>query len=374
MTSSSTTTHGSCDPVSGWNGQGICVIMAGGRGTRFWPLSRTDSPKQLQALGSGQSLLRETFDRVAPLVGAQRVLVVTSGSLTVPTREALPELPAENVITEPVGRNTAPCAVLGAGVAGRIDPLAPVALLPADHFIPDDDRFRQQLQAAFEEAAARKTVVTIGIPATRPETGYGYLRVAASDADRKVRQGQAFVEKPDLATAESYVRDGNYFWNSGIFIWNPHWFAEMAGKFVPEVCRLLGPVVESFGTEGFATALDSAYRDCPADSIDFAVMEKLPGFSVLAADFRWSDLGSWDAWGELAPELPGSNRGKADLLAIDSSDNILRVSDRLVALVGVNNLIVVDTPDALLVCRKEDAQRIKDIITRLEDKGRQDLL
>ena len=151
--------------------RGICVIMAGGRGTRFWPLSRTDSPKQLLALASGRSLLRDTFDRVASLVGADRILVVTSGSLAAATGAALPDLPSDHIITEPQGRNTAPCAVLGMGLAGRIDPDAPVALLPADHFIPDDDTFREQLAEAFALASVRETVVTLGIPPDKPETG-----------------------------------------------------------------------------------------------------------------------------------------------------------------------------------------------------------
>lgn len=374
MTSSTPNANGQSDPALGWNGRGICVIMAGGRGTRFWPLSRTDQPKQLQALGQGPSLLRETYERVAPLVGNDRVLVVTSGSLAEPTCAALPELPPENVITEPVGRNTAPCAVLGLGVAARLDAEAPVALLPADHFIPDPDAFRSQLQRAFALAATQETVATLGIPATRPETGYGYLRVAPGDREAAIRAGQAFVEKPDQARAEAYVRDGNHFWNSGIFVWNPGWFAACADRFIPEIKALLAPAVESFGTAGFPAALETAYRACPAESIDFAVMEKLPGFAVLPATFRWSDLGSWDAWGDLAPALTDGNRGLADLLAVESSGNILRVPERLVALVGIRDLIIVDTADALLVCRKEDAQRIKEIIARLEAEGRRDLL
>ncbi len=352
--------------------RGICVIMAGGRGTRFWPLSRTDQPKQLQALASGRSLLRDTYERVAPLVGPDQVLVITSGSLAEATRAELPELPASHVITEPVGRNTAPCAVLGLGVAERLAPGAPVALLPADHFIPDDDNFRRQLAEAFALAADTETVVTIGIPPDRPETGYGYLETDAGDGP--TRSGLKFVEKPDLATAEDYVRGGRHFWNSGMFVWNSGYFNQMAMRYVPDVVDLMVPAVQSFGTDGFAAALENAYRDCPADSIDFAVMEKLPGFTVLPAAFRWSDLGSWDAWGELAADLDGSNRGQADLLAIDSSANIVRVDDRLVALVGVRDMIIVDTADALLVCRKADAQRIKEIINTLEKRGRQDLL
>jgi mannose-1-phosphate guanylyltransferase len=347
--------------------------MAGGRGTRFWPLSRTDHPKQLLALASGRSLLRDTYDRVEPLVGADRILVVTSGNLAAATRAELPDLPADNVITEPMGRNTAPCAVLGMGLAGRIDPAAPVALLPADHFIPDDEIFRTQLAAAFTLAAERETVVTLGIPPTKPETGFGYLEVSSTGEKEAPAEGLAFHEKPDPATAEEYVRSGRHFWNSGIFIWNARRFSVAADAFLPEVVALMAPAVASHGTEAFGPALEDAYRDCPADSIDFAVMEKLTDFTVLAANFRWSDLGSWDAWGELAPVLEGENRGRGPLVAVDSSENILHAPDRLVALVGVRDLVVVDTPDALLVCHKSQAQRIKEIIARLEEKGRTDL-
>ena len=354
--------------------RGICVIMAGGRGTRFWPLSRTDRPKQLLALASGKSLLRDTYERVEPLVGADRILVVTSGSLADATRAELPELPSDHIITEPLGRNTAPCAVLGMGLAGRLDPAAPVALLPADHFIPDDDAFRTQLADAFALAAVTETVVTLGIPPTRPETGYGYLETVGQKDPHAPDRGLAFHEKPDPATAEEYVRSGKHFWNAGIFIWNPARFVAAATTYLPEVVDLMTGPVQTFGTGAFLPALEDAYRDCPADSIDFAIMEKLTEFLVLPAAFRWSDLGSWDAWGALAPDLPGGNRGRGDLLAIESSDNILLAADRLVALVGVRDLIVVDTPDALLVCSKAEAQKIKQIISRLEDEGRSDLL
>jgi len=343
--------------------------MAGGRGTRFWPLSRTDRPKQLHALASGRSLLRETYERVAPLVGADRILVITSGSLAAATQAELPELPPENIITEPVGRNTAPCAVLGIGIAGRIAPGEPVALLPADHFIPDDEIYRAQLAEAM---ACVKTVVTFGIRPDRPETGYGYIETDSKSDEARI--GLQFVEKPDLATAEGYVRDGRHLWNSGMFIWDPDFFAATAAAEMPEIVAKMGPAVESFGTSRFGAALVEAYRDCPADSLDFAVMEKLSGFTVLPANFRWSDLGSWNAWGELAKPLAGTNRGLADLLSIESEGNVIRVEDRLVALIGVHDMIIVSTDDALLVCRKSDAQRIKEIINKLEEDGRQDLL
>ena len=359
---------------AGGTADGICVIMAGGRGTRFWPLSRRDRPKQLLPLGAGVSLLRDTYERLAPLVGDERILVVTSGNLTDDVCAQLPELPRRNVITEPAGRNTAPCAVLGVGLAGRLDPQAPVALLPADHAIDAAAVFGRQLAEAFALARADRTVVTLGITPTRPETGYGYLETEAPAGDGGVRAGTAFVEKPDRARAETYLRSGRHFWNAGIFVWHPGYFADMARRHIPAVVQLMAAPIAAFGTDGFTAALAEAYDDCPADSIDFAVMEKLPDFQVLPAAFGWSDLGSWDAWGDLAPRLTGDNRGLAELLALDSTGNVVSASGKTVALIGVDELIVVDTPDALLVCRKDDAQRIKEIITRLEERQRSDLL
>jgi mannose-1-phosphate guanylyltransferase len=356
--------------------QGVCVIMAGGRGTRFWPLSRTARPKQLLPLSSGRSLLRETYDRVLPLVGARRILVIASGDLAPAIRLDLPDLPPEHIIIEPVGRNTAPCAVLGMGLAQRLDPSAPVALLPADHHIPDGAAFARQLADAFTLAANPGTVVTFGIRPTHPHTGYGYLEVAPG-GDGGPLDGLCFVEKPDAATATGYVDGGRHYWNSGIFVWNPGWFAEMADRHLPAVRARMAPPVAAFGTAGFAAALDAAYAGCPAASVDQAIMEKLSGFTVLPATFAWSDLGDWEAWGQLAGETPSDDAsfvGLGDVLSIGSAGNIVRGDKRLVALVGVDDLVVVDTPDALLICRRGQTQRLRDVIEELEKRGRRDLL
>lgn len=362
-------------PTEGNGGaRGICIIMAGGRGTRFWPLSRTDCPKQMLPLAGENSLLHDTCERVSGLVGPERVLVVTSAALVDDVRAALPELPPANVVGEPCGRNTAPCAVLGMGLASRLDPAAPVALLPADHHIPDPDIFAAQLETAFVRASERRTVVTIGIRPDRPETGYGYIQAAAEADSDGFLQGEAFVEKPDLATAQAYLSGGRHYWNGGIFVWNPTWFAAMADLHLAPVVKLMAAPVASFGTDSFAAALEDAYAACPADSIDYAVMEKLPGFEVLPARFGWSDLGSWDAWGALAPSPVAGVRGEGDVIAVAAKNNVVRVKDKLVALVGVEDLVIVDTPDALLVCRQADAQKIKDVIARLEKDDRQDLL
>lgn len=354
--------------------RGFCVIMAGGRGTRFWPLSRTGRPKQLLPLVGRQSLLRETFERVAPLVGADRVLVITSGDLAAPIAAQLPELPSERIIAEPAGRNTAPCAVLGAGVAARIAAGAPLALLPADHAIPDADLFREQLATAFARAVTLRGVVTFGIPPTRPETGYGYLEIGAAVDGRDLYAGVAFVEKPDRERAGAYLAGGRHLWNSGIFVWDAGAFADATARLVPEMVACLAPAVAAHGAAGFAAALAAAYARCPAQSIDYAVMEKVPRFDVIRARFGWSDLGSWSAWGELAPELAECNRGLADLISIDSCGNVIHVREKLVALIGVEDLVVVETDDALLICRAAADQRVKEVIDRLEQDGRRDLL
>jgi len=347
--------------------------MAGGRGTRFWPLSRRHRPKQLLDLVGSGTLLRATFERIVPLVGADRVLVITGADLRAAVMAELPEVPADHVVGEPVGRNTAPCAVLGMALAGRIDPAAPVALLPADHHIPDPDVFRGQLERAFALAAAEPTVVTLGIRPDRPATGFGYLE-AGGDGDGGILAGRRFVEKPDRATAERYLADGDHLWNSGMFVWNPGRFAELADRHLPAVRRLMRPVADALGTEAWPAALTAAYEACPADSIDCAVMEKLDRFTVLAARFEWHDLGSWDAWASLAGALDGGNRGRADLAVLDSRGNVVHGDRRLIALIGVEDLVVVDTPDALLVCRRDDVQRIKELTDHLAESGRDEVL
>jgi mannose-1-phosphate guanylyltransferase len=321
-----------------------------------------------------RGLLRQTFDRVAPLVGPDGVLVITNVELLAACRAELPELPAEQLIAEPVGRNTAPCAVLGGGIVRRLAADAPIAFLPADHFIPEAELFRRQLADAFEYASSRGGVVTFGIPPTRPETGYGYLEVREEVPVEGFLSGQAFVEKPDRARAAMYLRGGRHYWNSGIFVWAAADFARAADEYVPEMSRRLATAVDAFGTDRFAVELEDGYRECPADSLDYAVMEKLPAFTVLRARFSWSDLGSWDAWGELAPELGDGNRGRTELIGIGSRDNTLYAPDKLVALIGVEDLIVVDTGDALLVCARDQAQRLRDVIAALERQKRDDLL
>ncbi len=358
---------------TGAPGRGFCVVMAGGRGTRFWPLSRAARPKQLLPLAGGRTLLRETCARLFPLVGPERILVVTNAAQAAASAAELPELPAAHIVAEPVGRNTAACAALGVLLAERIAGPGPVALLPADHFIPDGDLLRAQLAAAFAHATATGAAVTFGIPPTRPETGFGYIETGAGSGEGPL-PGVRFVEKPDAATAAAWLAGGRHLWNSGIFAWESGAFVRALDAHLPGLTARLAPAVAAHGSARFAAALAAAYADCPSVSVDVGVMEKLPSFAVFRAAFRWSDLGSWTAWGELAPGLPGGNRGEAEVYAVGASGNIVHAPGRTVALVGVEGLVVVETPDALLVCRAADAQRLKEVIALLESGGREDLL
>lgn len=355
--------------------RGFCVIMAGGRGTRFWPLSRAVRPKHLLPLVGERSLLRATFERVAPLVGHQRIIVITTGDQAASVAGQLPELARERILAEPTGRNTAPCAVLGLGIAERLAGDVPVALLPADHAIDDDEVFCDQLSKAFRLAVDRRGVVTMGIPPSRPETGYGYLELTPSDdGASEIGMGAAFVEKPDRERAAAYVAGGCHLWNSGIFVWDAGAFRQASTRFIPAIVAALTPAIADYGTDAFDRSLASAYEACPSASIDHAVMEHVSGFSVIRARFRWSDLGSWSAWGEMAPELGDGNRGMAKVVGIDSRGNVLHVRDKTVALIGIENLIIVDTGDALMISRTDADQRVKEITEHLKDAGRLDLL
>ncbi len=353
---------------------GVCVIMAGGRGTRFWPLSRTRRPKQLLPLGQGSSLLRETFERVRPLVGDTRVLVVTNTAQADAVAAELPELPRERIVAEPVGRNTAACAALGVGLAASLAGEGPVALLPADHLIPDDDVFRDQLAAAFDLAVSGGGVITFGIPPRHPSTGFGYIEVAEAPGGDAAADGLRFVEKPDADTARAYVDSGRFLWNSGIFVWHSGDLAREMARHEPEIARRLEAPIAAYGTPAFETALAEAYETCPSVSVDVAVMERLEAFRVMSARYGWSDLGSWDAWSEFAPELGGGNAGQVRRLDADGSGHTVFAPGKAVALLGLDDLIVVDTEDALMICRADDAQRIKEVTDRLETDGLDDLL
>lgn len=347
------------------------VIMAGGSGTRFWPASRPERPKQLLPLAPGdeRSLLRATVDRIAPLVPIERVLVVTSAALAEATREALPDLPAANLLAEPVGRNTAPCVGWAAAVVHRTTPDARLMVLPADHHIGDEEAYLKTLATALD-ACGDGDLVTVGLKPSRPETGYGYIEVGEK-IDEEVWRARRFVEKPTRERAEQLFASGSYLWNSGMFFFRADAILEAIGKHLPGLASGLKALDEAAAAGNEEAALAERYGDLPRISIDHGVMEKADGVAVVPGDFGWSDLGSWTTAWELSEKDEHSNAAGADAVLVDSSGNLVRAPlGKTVALVGVSDLVVVDTEDALLVVPRSRAQEVREVVSRLAERKR----
>ncbi len=350
------------------------VVMAGGQGTRFWPLSRGARPKQLLPLGGGdESLLRATVRRVAALVPPERVLVVTAANLKDGVLAELPELPPENVLVEPLGRNTAPCVGWAAATIARRDPAGILAVLAADHFIADEAAYVEVLRRAVRTAADGE-LVTVGIQPTRPETGYGYLELGGTLADGVFR-AQRFVEKPDRARAEAFLRAGNFLWNSGMFFFRADVVLAAIERFLPQLARGLAAFDAAAAQGGEEAAVAGGYASLPSVSIDTGVMERAERVAVVPGDFGWSDVGSWTTAWELADKDDAGNALPHDAVAIDSARNYVRAPHgKLVALVGLADLVVVDTEDALLVMPRERAQDVRAVVDALRARGAVDRL
>lgn len=344
------------------------VIMAGGSGTRFWPASRLDRPKQFMPIIGDTPMISTTVARLAGLVDLERILVVTSGDLAPLVTECLPDLAPENVLVEPVGRNTAPCVALAALEIERRCPDSAQIVLPADHVIEPAASFRASLQAAVDEAVRGQHLVTLGIRPTFPATGYGYIEVGeelAQHGEFVARRIGNFVEKPELERAREFVSTGRYLWNAGIFIWETQTVLEALRKHAPAI-------IEPLERAGRATGLETVYPELPALPVDTALMELATNRSVLPIDYAWSDVGSWSSLEEIAP-LDGEGNatvGGGNLLAQDSRSNIVYTeSGTLTALIGVEGLVVVRAGDAVLVCPKDRAQDVKNIVERLKREG-----
>lgn len=352
------------------SGDGIhAVIMAGGRGTRFWPASRERLPKQFLPAAGSESLLTRTGRRLAPLVG-ENVWVVTGAAHVGLAREQLPEVRAERVVGEPVGRNTAPCIALAAALVLHEDPDGVLLVAPADHWIGDEEAFRDAARTACAFARDRRGLVTFGVVPTSPETGYGYIE-KGEEAGGGVHRAAAFTEKPDAATARELLAGGRHLWNSGIFAWRADVFLEELAAHRPAMaaaCR------EMAAAPDLAAALAGGYPGLESISVDFAVLEPSGNVFVLPAPFPWSDVGSWSALADLLPADAAGNVVEGDGLAVDSRGCLVRAGGRFVAAIGVEDLVIVDTPDALLVCPRAKAQDVKKVVEALERSGRRELL
>lgn len=359
------------------------VILAGGRGTRFWPRSRTRAAKQLLNIVGGDTMLRQTVARLEPLFPAGRLWVVTNDAQAVAVRKQLARVPRRQILVEPVGRNTAAAIGLAAVHLARESGDALMAVLPADHFIGRAVRYLRIVRAALEVAARGPNLVVLGIPPTRPETGFGYIERAAPRV--RVRGAAAypverFTEKPPLARARRYVASGRYFWNAGMFFWRVSTFLEHLKRFLPATHDALSHLTDTIGTPRYAKTLRRLYPRLKNISVDYAIMEpatRQPGprnVFVLPAAVDWSDIGSWAAVYELLARKQGENIAAGDFCALDATGNYFWSPQKFVAAIGVRDLVVVDTPDALLICPRELAQDVAEVVKWLERKRLHELL
>jgi mannose-1-phosphate guanylyltransferase len=368
------------------------VILAGGRGTRFWPRSRMRTPKQLLNIVGKETMLQQTVQRLLPVFPVSRMWVVTNGEQAAAVRRNVPKLGAARVLAEPVGRNTAAAIGLAAIHIAKREPEALMAVLPADHYIADASRYQAVVRAALAVAARGPNLVVLGIPPTRPETGYGYIE-RADEADGEagvpVYAVARFTEKPALAKAEEYVASGRYYWNAGMFFWRVSTFLDCLQRFLPATHDALLRLEKLIGTPRYAKALKGIYPQLENISVDYAVMERATvspasirpgdaerpyGVYVLPADVGWSDIGSWAAVYELLARAPGENVSAGECAAIDASGNFLWSPKKFIAAVGVHDLVVVETPDALLIVPRDRAQDVGKVVKWLEERNKKQLL
>jgi mannose-1-phosphate guanylyltransferase len=349
--------------------------MAGGHGTRFWPRSRRLIPKQLLAIAGRRTLLQETVRRLLPLFSWRRMLIVTSGEHVPEIRRQLPQLPPDRILVEPVGRNTAACIALAAEWITRRTPDAIMVVAPADHIIKDTRRFRRSLADACHLAAAKDCLVTFGVRPTRPETGYGYIELGQPiDRHRQSFWVHRFHEKPAAAAATRYVHSGRYLWNSGVFVWRAAVFQRALQLCLPGMYQALKG--EWLSKRIVKPRLRRIYRKLPSTSVDVGIMQPIsrmktpaPRVAVLCANFDWNDVGSWIAIPEISASDRAGNAAVGRLLAIDARDSIIYAPERLVALVGVKDLIIVDSADALLICARDRAQDVRKVTHALTERG-----
>lgn len=351
------------------------MIMAGGRGTRLWPLSRADRPKQFLPLVSSRPLLEDTYRRIAPLVPPSHVYVIAEEQILLRARPMLPDVPLSNFIAEPSARNTWPCCLLGTlKIAERLGEETAVLALPSDHAVADEEAFRAVLAAGFERAHGG-AIVTFGVRPARPETGYGYI-LCGEDIDAgppRARRGLKFVEKPDRATADAYIDAGTYFWNSGMFVWRAGAFLDYTRTLAAEnydiALRMKAPLAA-----GEVEQVAALYRELEATSVDYALMEKLPGFDVVEADCGWDDIGSFDALERVLAADGCGNVTHGDAYMVEAGGNIVFGGGRRpVIVMGMEGAVVVDAGDVILVYPKGRGQDVRKAVALMKEK-RPDLL
>jgi len=353
------------------------VIMAGGKGERFWPLSTAAHPKQMLSLVGDTPLIGMAVDRLQGFVPPERILVITNAALVDATRTAAPGLPDGNIIGEPVGRDTAAACALGTALVRARDPEGIVCILTADQVMGNAKRFREVLAACSERAATDRCIVTIGIPPRSASTGFGYIEAeeATGEGDGVVfRNALRFVEKPDEETAGQYQQSGRHFWNSGMFVWSVETFMAALGEYCPQLAAMADAVGQAVELPGFREVLAKEYEDLEKISVDYAVMEKTGNIVMAEGDFEWDDVGSWAAIADHFEADADRNALIGMCEAIDAEGNVVVSHERLTALIGVRDLVVVQAPGATLVCHKDRAQDVKEMVNRMREAGQYESL
>lgn len=353
------------------------VIMAGGKGERFWPMSTARTPKQLLSLVGGAPLVALAVERLDGLIPPERVLIITSASLEEVTAAAVPSLPRENIIGEPFGRDTAAAVALASALVKHRSSEGTFCILTADHIMRDLDIFRKTISTGFEIAAEKDVLITIGMTPTSPSTGFGYIE---SEVHAETRNGiefleaRRFVEKPDEATAEEYVASGKYFWNSGMFIWSVTAIQNALSAHQPALYEMAQRIEKVVGTGKFAAALKDEYEGLEKISVDYAIMEKVKNILMAQGTFYWDDVGSWVALENHFEKDDDGNLVVGNSESVDSSGNVVVSEKRLTALIGVDDLVVVQAEGATLICHKDRAQDVKKMVALLKETGKHDHL
>lgn len=354
------------------------VIMAGGVGTRFWPRSRASFPKQMLELFGKRSMLQQTYDRIACLTSNDKILVITNSELKLLIHEQLPELPEKNIISEPFGRNTAPCIGLACAIIQHREKEDQVmVVLPADHLIREDAKFRECLISAVNYAPAEGCLITVGIKPSYPETGYGYIQKdneITSAYGRPVFKVKTFAEKPDLDTATNFLKSGDFLWNSGMFIWTVKTILNELDDHQPEIADGVQKIRKHVDSKRMDEVIYDVYSKIKSVSIDYGVMELAQKVCVIEADFEWNDLGSWEAVYKISAKDGHHNSVQAPQQIMLNSKNNYIYSSKMVAAIDVEGLVIVETDDALLICRKDQSQRVKDLVDQIRRKGWADYL
>lgn len=350
------------------------VIMAGGIGSRLWPRSRSASPKQFLDLVGPETMLQDTVHRIEPLIPVERILLVVGHDHADTVLEQVPDLSRENLVLEPEARGTAPCIGLAALVIQQRDPEAVMGVFPADHRIAEAAKFREAIAAA-AQVARDDYLVTLGIAPDEPNTGYGYIQRAASLGDKKgfeAYEVQRFTEKPDEETARAFVESGEYYWNGGIFVWKVKTILHEIETHLPRLYEELDVISDAWRTDRRDDVLAAAWRQVPQTTIDYGIMEKASRVATIPVDIGWDDVGNWANLSDLLAHDEEGNvvRGKGRTLLLDTTDSyVYAPAGRLVAVVGLEDLVIVDTPDALLVCPKDRAQDVREVVHALEERG-----